>query len=165
MGQIDGERGAFVMYTNRQSRKGRALAADPRAAIVFHFAPTGRQARVEGTVELTPDAECDAYFATRPVDAQVGAWASAQSQPIATRAELVSKVEREAARFGVRLDDAHAEGIPRPPHWGGYTLVADTLELWVSRPARIHDRAVWNRTLEGTGAGQQQAWRAQRLQP
>ena len=163
---IDVARGAFVMYTNRESRKGRALAADPRAAIVFYWAPTGRQARIEGVVELTPDADCDAYFATRPVDAQVGAWASAQSQPIASREELVAKVHSEAARFGVRLDAAHVEGIPRPPHWGGYTLVADTIELWVSRPARIHDRAVWTRTVEGEGAAEQRrAWRAQRLQP
>jgi pyridoxamine 5'-phosphate oxidase len=155
---IDVPRGAFVMYTNRASRKGRALEAHPRAAIVFHFIHVGRQARVEGEVELTADAECDAYFATRPVDAQVGAWASQQSEPIASREALVARVEREATRFGVSLDDVGSADIPRPPHWGGFTLVADAIELWVSRPARIHDRALWTRGGEG-------AWRAQRLQP
>jgi pyridoxamine 5'-phosphate oxidase len=155
---IDVARGAFVLYTNRESRKGRALAAHPRAAIVFHFAMDGRQARVEGAVELTPDADCDAYFATRPVDAQVGAWASRQSEPIGSRAELVARVEQEAARFGVDLSDARVEGIPRPPHWGGFTVVADAVELWVSRPARIHDRALWTRVGQG-------AWSVQRLQP
>lgn len=163
---IDSARGAFVMYTNRVSRKGRALAANPRAAIVFYWGPHSRSARVEGHVELTPDAECDAYFATRPVDAQVGAWASAQSEPIASRAELVARVDEQAERFGVRLDAARADGIPRPPHWGGFTLVADAVELWVSRPARIHDRALWTRSVEITAAGERRgAWHVARLQP
>ena len=156
---IDVSRGAFVMYTNRESRKGRALAANPRAAIVFHFIHEGRQVRVEGDVAHTPDDVCDAYFESRPVDAQVGAWASRQSEPIDSRAALVARVEGEAERFGVRLEDARAEGIPRPPHWGGYTLLADAVELWVSRAARIHDRAVWTRS------GERDRWRSQRLQP
>ena len=160
---IDVRRGAFVMYTNRESRKGRALDAHPRAAIVFYFIHAGRQVRVEGNVERTPDDACDAYFATRPVDAQVGAWASRQSEPIASREELVTRVEREAERFGVRLGDQHEEGIPRPSHWGGFTLVADVIELWVSRPARIHDRVVWTRPAGAAGAGG--SWQSQRLQP
>jgi len=161
---IDVERGSFVMYTNRESRKGRAIAADRRAAIVFYWGPQNRSARVEGSIEWTPDLDCDAYFATRPVDAQVGAWASAQSRPIASRDELVAKVEAEAERFGVDLAARSSATIPRPPHWGGFTLVADAVELWVSRPARIHDRAVWTRALDSdlTRAG---AWHAQRLQP
>jgi pyridoxamine 5'-phosphate oxidase len=156
---IDVERGAFVMYTNRESRKGRAIAANPQAAIVFHWGPHDRSARVEGRVELTPDTDCDAYFATRPVDAQVGAWASAQSESIGTREALVAKVHAEAERFGVELSGERAGQIPRPPHWGGFTLIADAVELWVSRPARIHDRAVWTRSREGA------PWSAQRLQP
>jgi pyridoxamine 5'-phosphate oxidase len=161
---IDVERGAFVMYTNRESRKGRAIAANPHAAIVFYWGPHARSARVEGRIEWTPDADCDAYFATRPVDAQVGAWASAQSEPIASREELVSKVRTEAARFGVELGGQASDRIPRPPHWGGFTLVADAVELWVSRPARIHDRALWTRDLDRELSAAR-SWRVQRLQP
>jgi pyridoxamine 5'-phosphate oxidase len=165
---IDVERGAFVMYTNRESRKGRAIAANPRAAIVFYWGPQDRSARVEGRVERTPDADCDAYFATRPLDAQVGAWASAQSEPVSSREAMVAKVHDEAARLGVALDgkprtEPH-DRIPRPPHWGGFTLVADSVELWVSRPARIHDRAVWTRGLDESLA-QAGEWRVERLQP
>jgi pyridoxamine 5'-phosphate oxidase len=160
---IDVSRGAFVMYTNRESRKGRALAANPRAAIVFHFGPHNRSVRVEGPVELTPDEDCDAYFATRPVDAQVGAWASAQSEPIASRADLVAKINEQANRFGVSLEESRGVVIPRPPQWGGFTLVADMVELWVSRPARIHDRAQWHRTHSDDGTAS--AWSAARLQP
>jgi len=161
--RIDAERGEFVMFTNRESRKGRAIAANPRAAIVFHFAPQNRSVRVEGAVRHTPDQESDAYFATRPLDARVGAWASAQSEPIESRAALVARVEATARRFGVRLDDESDADIPRPPHWGGFTLTADTIELWVSRPARIHDRARYIRGREGGGAWS--AWSVQRLQP
>ena len=163
---IDVERGAFIMYTNRESRKGRALAVHPHAAIVFYWGPHQRSARVEGRVEMTPDADCDAYFATRPLDAQLGAWASAQSEPIATREEFVAKVEAQAKRFGVKLGDERAEGIPRPPHWGGFTLIADAIELWVSRPARIHDRALWIRSFDAAGEPDpERGWRVSRLQP
>ena len=160
---IDVARGAFVMYTNRESRKRRALAANPRAAIVFYWGPHSRSARVEGAVELTPEEDCDAYFATRPVDAQIGAWASAQSEPIRSRAALVAKIEERARRFGVTLEERRGIEIPRPPHWGGFTLVADTVELWVSRPARIHDRAQWQRT--HSEQGKPTPWRVARLQP
>lgn len=158
---VDVERGAFVMYTNRESRKGRALAANPFASIVFHFGPHGRSARVEGAVTLTPDADCDRYFATRPVDAQVGAWASEQSVAIESRAALVAKVEAAADRFGVTLEERGSVTIPRPPHWGGFTLVADAIELWKSRPARIHDRALWRRDANSASA----RWSVERLQP
>ncbi len=161
--EIDVSRGAFVMYTNRESRKGRALAANPRGAIVFYWGPHSRSARVEGSVELTPDAACDAYFATRPIDAQIGAWASAQSEPIASRAELVAKIEAKARHFGVTLEDRGKAEIPRPPHWGGFTLVADSVELWVSRPARIHDRAEWTRS--HSKDGEATPWKVVRLQP
>jgi pyridoxamine 5'-phosphate oxidase len=160
---IDVSRGAFVMYTNRESRKGRALTANPQAAIVFYWGPQNRSARVEGRVELTPAADCDAYFATRPVDAQVGAWASAQSTPVPSRAALVGRVQEQAERFGVELDGRGDGGIPRPPHWGGFTLVADRVELWVSRAARIHDRAEWQR--RHSEQGEPLPWSVTRLQP
>ena len=151
---IDAERGAFTMYTNRESRKGRALANDPRGAIAFHW--PARQVRVEGTVEWTPDADCDAYFATRPLEARLGAWASRQSEPVASRAALLDELAAVAKRF-----DATEESdiVPRPPHWGGLTLVAETVELWVSRRGRIHDRAVWRRDAPGA------TWTITRLQP
>lgn len=152
--EIDPDRGSFTMYTNLESRKARAVAHDPRAAVVFHW--PGRQARVEGRVERTPDEVSDAYFATRPLEARLGAWASRQSEPIDSRADLVAAVEAMAERF-----DAHEESaaVPRPPHWGGLTLVAESVELWASRVGRIHDRAVWTRTTQGG------PWTATRLQP
>lgn len=151
---IDAQRGAFTMYTNRESRKGRAIAHEPRAAIAFHW--PARQVRVEGVVEKTPDEACDAYFATRPLEARLGAWASRQSEPVASRAALLAELEAVAERFGAREED---DVVPRPPHWGGFTLVAGSVELWVSRRGRIHDRAVWKRDGEG------QPWQATRLQP
>lgn len=151
---IDPARGAFTMYTNRESRKGRALAADPRAAIAFHW--PGRQVRVEGRVEWTPDDVCDAYFATRPLEARLGAWASRQSEPVGSRAELLAALAAVAERFDAREE---TDAVPRPPHWGGFTLVADAVELWVSRRGRIHDRAVWRR------AGEARPWSVTRLQP
>ena len=161
--QIDARRGAFVMYTNLESRKGRALAINPRAAIVFYWGPYGRSARVEGAVELTPQKDCDAYFATRPIDAQIGAWASSQSQPIESRAALVAKIEAQARHFGVTLEESRGVAIPRPPNWGGLSLVAETVELWVSRPARIHDRAQWQRSHSAQGSPT--PWSVTRLQP
>ncbi len=151
---IDATRGAFTMYTNRESRKGRALAHEPRAAIAFHW--PARQARVEGRVELTPDDVCDAYFATRPLEARLAAWASRQSEPVASRAALLAELAAVAERF-----DAHEESarVPRPAYWGGFTLVAETVELWVSRTGRIHDRAAWRRSAEGA------LWQVTRLQP
>jgi pyridoxamine 5'-phosphate oxidase len=152
---IEPEAGDLVFYSNRESRKGLALAWHPRAALVFYWGPQSRQARVEGPVRLISDADSDAYFATRPLDAQVGAWASDQSQPIATRSELERKVEL-AARKVARMPQPL-----RPPYWGGYALRADKVELWVSRPARIHDRALWTRSLDTSAA----PWTVVRLQP
>lgn len=149
---IDTERGAFTWYTNRASRKGRALAHEPRAALVFHW--DSRQVRITGRTELTPDAQSDAYFATRPLEARLGAWASDQSEPIASREAMLAKLSAVADRFDARSEDAR---VPRPPHWGGHTLIAESIELWVSRPGRIHDRALWQR--------EDDVWRAQRLQP
>jgi pyridoxamine 5'-phosphate oxidase len=155
--------GSLVFYTNKRSPKGDALRAHPHAAAVFHFDPQDRQVRISGPVSEAADAESDAYFATRPLDSRVGAWASAQSEPVASRAELEAAYAREAARFGVRPGDeaseAHARiAVPRPPHWGGYRIRAERVELWHSRPGRLHDRALWVRRPGG-------GWRPQRLQP
>lgn len=150
--EIDPEDASFTMYTNIESRKGRALHTEPRCAIVFHW--PGRQARIEGRASLTAADRCDAYFATRPLEARLGAWASAQSEPIGSRAEILEKLAAVSKRFNAKNE---ADPVPRPPHWGGFTLVADSIELWVSREGRIHDRAVWQR--EGS------AWLPTRLQP
>ena len=147
------EAGLFTFHTNRESRKGRALAADPRAAMVFHWGD--RQARIEGEVAPASDEVSDRYFATRPLEARLGAWASRQSEPVATRAAILAELSSVAERFDARTE---SDPVPRPAHWGGYVLEAERVELWVSRPGRIHDRALWRREPDGS-------WRAQRLQP
>jgi pyridoxamine 5'-phosphate oxidase len=156
---FDFERGVFTFYTDRNSPKGAALRAHPFAAAMFHWDAVGRQVRLEGPIGLAPDAESDAYFGSRPREAQIAAWSSDQSEPIESRAAIVERLERNAERFG----DAE---IPRPPHWGGYRLWAERVELWVGQPGRVHDRALWTRELtrngdEWTGA----EWRVVRLQP
>jgi len=150
--EIDPEAAAFTMYTNTESRKGRAIRSEPRCAIVFHWAT--RQARIEGRASLTPEDRSDAYFATRPLEARLGAWASAQSEPIGSRAEILAKLDAIGKRFEATKEE---DVVPRPPHWGGFTLVADSIELWVSREGRIHDRAVWRR--------EESDWIPTRLQP
>jgi len=152
---IDVAAGRFTIYTNLESRKGRALRADPRAALAFHWG--ARQARIEGVVEETTAAQSDAYFASRPLEARLGAWASTQSEPVASREALLEKLRDVAARFDAKEE---SDEVPRPPHWGGLVLAAESVELWVSRPGRIHDRAVWRRE-ERPGEG----WRPTRLQP
>ena len=154
--EIDSEAAAFTMYTNIESRKGRAIRGESRCAIVFHWA--SRQARIEGHAYLTPEEKCDAYFATRPLEARLGTWASAQSEPIGSRAEILAKLEATAKRFNATKEE---DVVPRPPHWGGFTLIADSIELWASREGRIHDRAVWARGDSARGDG----WTPTRLQP
>ena len=107
-------------------------------------------------MERTPEDQCDAYFATRPLEARLGAWASEQSAPIEAREALVDKLAAVADRFGAREE---SDPVPRPPYWGGFTLVAEAVELWVSRPGRIHDRALWRRSDDGS------TWTPTRLQP
>ena len=140
---------SIVWYTNRQSRKGRELAGNPWAALQFHWVELERVVRIEGRVREVDDAESDAYFASRPLDHRIGAWASPQSQPIPGRAWLVAEAAKYAARF--MLDP------PRPPHWGGYRLEPDCWEFWQGRKSRLHDRLRYR--LEG---GQ---WIRERLSP
>ncbi len=123
----------FAFFTNRTSTKGRDLLATPRAALVLFWAALGRQVRAEGAVELVSDAESDAYFAARPRLSQLGAWASRQSEPLASRDQLDAAVAEAEARFAL-------QAVPRPPHWGGFRLVPERLELWQAGRGRLHHR-------------------------
>ena len=153
---LDARAGWLVFYTDRESDKGRDLGASPRAAVVFHWDAFERQVRIDGPVTLAPDADSDRYWATRPLEARVAATASRQSRPLASRAELLARVE--AAR-------APAD-VPRPPRWGGYRVWAERVELWVGQPARVHDRARWSRVLAPARGGYAGGpWRATRLMP
>ncbi len=129
--KIADERG-LAFFTNYDSRKGRELANNPVAALVFYWPACERQVRVEGKVELVSEAESDEYFATRPVNSRLGAWASEQSGVIESREELERRHRELMDRFG--------EQVPRPPHWGGYRVVPAEWEFWQGRPSRLHDR-------------------------
>jgi pyridoxamine 5'-phosphate oxidase len=144
------ERGA-VFYTNRKSRKGQALQANDRAVLLMHWDALLRQLTIEGPVSIIDDAESDAYFASRPRGAQVGAWASGQSEPVKDRAELEAGVADVARRYEGR-------DVPRPPHWGGYRLHPQRIEFWRGRIDRLHDRVVYTRDETG-------GWSTQRLSP
>ena len=165
--------GYLVFFTNYLSRKGRQLSDNPRAAAVIHWDALHRQVRIEGPVVQAPAADSDAYFASRPWQSRVGAWASEQSAPVASRGVLQKAVASTAERFGVpdptaAEDEARNEFvIPRPPHWGGYRLWADSVELWVEGEGRIHDRARWTRELvrQADGFFDVGRWSSTRLQP
>jgi pyridoxamine 5'-phosphate oxidase len=141
----------FVFFTNRESRKGEELLANPRAALCFHWKSQRRQVRVEGAVEPIADAESDAYYATRPRLSRLGAWASRQSRPLSGRAELEGALAEVEARFP-------GEEIPRPDHWGGFRVIPAHLEFWQDMPFRLHDRQLFH-AVPGGG------WRRETLFP
>jgi pyridoxamine 5'-phosphate oxidase len=139
----------IVWYTNYEGRKGLELAGNPYAALQFHWVELERVVRIEGRVEKTSAEESDAYFASRPLDSRIGAWASPQSQPISGRGVLVANAAKYSAQFMLNP--------PRPPHWGGYRLVPDRWEFWQGRRSRLHDRLRYSLVEE--------RWQRDRLAP
>lgn len=135
------DQGGFVFYTNTESRKGRDLAANPFAALCIHWKSLKRQIRCEGRVERVSDAEADAYFASRPRESRIGAWASQQSRPLETPHALEKAVARYGLKFGLGE-------IPRPAHWGGFRLIPERIEFWTAGAFRLHDRLVYLRNGE-----------------
>jgi len=140
----------FGFHTNLESRKGLELAANPRAALLFHWQPLGRQVRIEGAVRGAPAQESDEYFRTRPLASRLAAWASPQSRPLHDRAELHRLYEEAAAQFP-------GDEVPLPPHWGGFRLVPDAYEFWQHGEHRLHDRIRYERAATG--------WHRERLAP
>jgi pyridoxamine 5'-phosphate oxidase len=145
------ERG-FVFYSHKGSQKGRELDAQPKAALVFHWKSSNKQVRVRGPVELVSEAEADAYFATRPKQAQIGAWASKQSTPLESRLAFEKAIALYAAKYAIG-------DVPRPPTWIGYRIVPLVIEFWQDRPFRLHDRLEFRRADPGA------AWIKTRLYP
>ncbi len=144
------ERG-FVFYTNYDSRKGQELTENPHACLVFFWADLERQVRIEGTVAKISGVESDAYFQSRPVGSRLGAWASEQSQVVASRSVLEQRLAELKAQY---LD----QDIPRPPHWGGFRVTPQCIEFWQGRPNRLHDRLFYQLLNDGT-------WQRDRLSP
>lgn len=142
----------FVFYTNTESQKGNELAANAKAALVFHWKSLNRQVRVRGVVERVTPEEADAYFATRPKQAQIGAWASQQSRPLESRLAFEKAVAVNAAKYALST-------VPRPPHWSGFRIVPSSIEFWHDRPFRLHDRIVFKRDKPGA------PWSKTRLYP
>jgi pyridoxamine 5'-phosphate oxidase len=146
------DRDGFVFYTNTESAKGAELAANPKAAVVFHWKSLRRQVRVRGPVERVSDTEADAYFQSRPRDSRIGAWASQQSRPLESRFALEKAVASYATRFAIGE-------VPRPPHWTGFRIRPVYMEFWQDRPFRLHDRLVFRRP------DPEEDWERSRLYP
>ncbi|MEQ8356451.1 MAG: pyridoxamine 5'-phosphate oxidase [Kiloniellaceae bacterium] len=144
----------FVFYTNFESRKGRQLLATPKAALLFHWKSLRRQVRVEGEVAPVSDEEADAYFASRPKQSQIGAWASQQSRPLDGRFELEKRVAKFGAKYAVNT-------VPRPTYWSGFRLAPRLIEFWQDGAFRLHDRLVYFRAEPTPGA----EWSTERLYP
>ncbi len=142
----------FVFYTNSESAKGRELEQNMKAALLFHWKSLRRQVRIRGTVSRLPGEDADAYFQSRPRASRIGAWASQQSRPIASRKALWQAVTKETARFAIG-------SVPRPPYWNGYRVTPLSIEFWMDKPFRLHDRVLFTRTTDGTG------WTTQHLFP
>jgi pyridoxamine 5'-phosphate oxidase len=142
----------FVFFTNMDSQKGRQLDAQPKAALVFHWKSLNKQVRVRGPCERVSEAEADAYFATRPKQAQIGAWASQQSRPLESRLAFEKAVALSAAKYALGT-------VPRPPYWSGYRIVPVQMEFWQDRPFRLHDRIDFRRAAPDT------PWSKTRLYP
>jgi pyridoxamine 5'-phosphate oxidase len=142
----------FVFFSNAQSNKGRALAAHPQAALNFHWKSLRRAVRVRGPATQVSDAEADAYFATRPKDSQIGAWASDQSRPMEGRFVFEARIAKYAAKYALTK-------VPRPPHWTGWRVTPLRIEFWRDRPFRLHDRLVYARDQAAA------PWRTERLFP
>lgn len=142
----------FVFYTNGHSRKGREIAANPQAAMLFHWKSLRRQVRIEGLVSEVEPEMADAYFASRSRDSQIGAHASEQSQPMASRAEFVGRIAKVTAKHLVGT-------VPRPPHWTGFRLAPKRIEFWMDRPFRLHERRVFTHNPVGNG------WTSELLYP
>jgi pyridoxamine 5'-phosphate oxidase len=158
---IDPDTGSVRFVGNYNSRKGRELAANPRAALVFHWDHLHRQVRMEGVVRKAPSTDSDRYFASRHRESQLGAHASEQSQPVGSRAALRAQLDAVQARY------PDGNPVPRPAHWGGFVMWIDAVELWVEGAARLHDRALWRRdsTSSSNISPAFGAWTSTRLQP
>lgn len=142
----DWDEQGFVFYTNLGSRKAQEMAANPHVALLFHWKSLQRQIRIEGDVSLVSDAQADSYFATRPRTSQLGAWASAQSSPLASREAFETRMQEVEARFA-------GQTVPRPPFWSGWRLVPDYFEFWQGVDFRLHDRRIFKRRAQGWETG------------